>query len=194
MEIIGLTGSIAMGKSTVAGFFRDAGVPVFSADEIVHKLYQQKTTLLAIKNVFPDIIKNGQIDRLELSEIITHNSNELQKLEKIIHPLVRKEEKEFIKVAREQGEKMVVLEIPLLFEINGTDRVDHVIVVSAPLELQRERAMKRPNMSEEKFNVLNARQIPNKQKYADFVIDTGKSLEDTRQQVLCIIDDILKNA
>ncbi|WP_019223057.1 dephospho-CoA kinase [Bartonella rattaustraliani] len=195
MKIIGLTGSIAMGKSTVADFFKQAGLSVFSADEIVHQLYDSQPTLSLIENTFPDVVENGKINRQKLSKILINDHKKLQTLEKIIHPLVRKKEKEFIDTARKKGKKLVVLDIPLLFETKSERRVDFVVVVSAPPTIQKERAMIRPNMSEEKFAFIHAKQMPDEKKRerAHFVIDTGKDLENTRQQVLSVIQSLLKN-
>ncbi|WP_455476092.1 dephospho-CoA kinase [Bartonella sp. B17] len=195
MKIIGLTGSIAMGKSTVADFFKQAGISVFSADEVVHQLYDSEPTLSLIERTFPSVVENGKVNRLKLSKILINDSEKLQILEKIIHPFVRKKEKEFIDTARQQGKKLVVLEIPLLFETNGEDRVDSIIVVSASPAIQRERAMMRLNMNKKKFAFINAKQMPDEKKRerADFIIDTGKDLENTRQQVLSTIENLLKN-
>ncbi|EJF85157.1 dephospho-CoA kinase [Candidatus Bartonella washoeensis] len=195
MKIIGLTGSIAMGKSTVANLFKQADIPVFSADDTVHKLYRSEPTLSLIEHTFPNVVENGKVNRQKLSKILINDSKKLQILEKMIHPLVQEKEKEFIDKAHQKGKKLVVLDIPLLFETKSENRVDTVVVVSAPLEIQKERAMIRPNMSEEKFAFINAKQIPDKKKRerADFVIDTGKDLENTRQQVLDVIKRLLKN-
>ncbi|WP_156850606.1 dephospho-CoA kinase [Bartonella refiksaydamii] len=194
MKIIGLTGSIAMGKSTVADFFKQAGISVFNADEAVHQLYESEPTLSLIARTFPSIIENGKVNRLKLSEILMNNDEKLQTLEKIIHPLVKKKEKEFINIARQKGEKLVVLDIPLLFETNSERRVDSVVVVSAPPEIQKRRAMIRPNMNEKKFTFINTKQMSDERKreHADFIIDTGKDLENTRQQVFCLIKSLLK--
>ncbi|WP_438721646.1 dephospho-CoA kinase [Bartonella rochalimae] len=195
MKIIGLTGSIAMGKSTTAYFFKQAGIPVFSADEVVHQLYSSEPTVSLIESAFPGITENGQVNRLKLSEILVNNSKKLKILEKIIHPLVREKEREFINIARQQKKKLVVLDIPLLFETKSESRVNSIVVVSSPPEIQKARAMSRPNMSEEKFSIINAKQLSDKQKrkYADFVIDTGKDFENTRQQVLRVIKNLLKD-
>ncbi|WP_406604018.1 dephospho-CoA kinase [Bartonella gliris] len=195
MKIIGLTGSIAMGKSTVANFFRQAGIPVFSADEAVHKLYRSEPVLSLIEHTFPDVVENGNVNRVKLSEILINDSEKLRTLEKMIHPLVQEKEKEFIDQARKRGEKLIVLDIPLLFETKSENRVDSVIVVSAPLEIQKERAMIRPNMNEKKFAFINAKQISDEKKRerADFIIDTGKDLKNTRQQVFDVIKTLLKN-
>ncbi|MCZ2157809.1 dephospho-CoA kinase [Bartonella sp. 220] len=195
MKIIGLTGSIAMGKSTVADFFKKAGISVFSADDAVHQLYKNEPTLSLIARTFPNVVENGKVNRRKLSEILIDDNEKLQTLEKIIHPLVQKKEKEFIETARQQGKKLVVLDIPLLFETNGEKRVDSVVVVSAPLAIQKERAMIRPNMNEKKFALIRARQMSDEKKRerADFIIDTGKDLENTRQQVFCVIKKLQEN-
>ncbi|MBB5073745.1 dephospho-CoA kinase [Bartonella callosciuri] len=195
MKIIGLTGSIAMGKSTVADFFKQAGISVFSADEAVNQLYKSEPTLSLIARTFPGVVEYGKVNRLKLSEILINDNKKLQILEKIIHPLVQAKEKEFIATARQQGKKLVVLDIPLLFETNAEKRVDSVVVVSAPLAIQKERAMIRPNMNEKKFAFINAKQMSDKKKRerADFIIDTGKDLKNTRQQVFCVIKNLLKN-
>ncbi|WP_078689274.1 dephospho-CoA kinase [Bartonella schoenbuchensis] len=195
MKIIGLTGSIAMGKSTTARFFEQAGVPVFSADEVVHQLYRSEPVLSLIIRTFPGVVENGQVNRLKLSKVLINNHEKLQTLEKIIHPLVWKKEEEFVNRARQQGKKLIVLDIPLLFETNSENRVDSVIVVSAPSAIQKKRVMNRPNMSEEKFAAISAKQISDEKKRerADFVIDTGKSLDNTRQQVFRIIKNLLKD-
>lgn len=195
MKIIGLTGSIAMGKSTVADFFKQAGISVFSADEAVQKLYKSEPAVSRIERIFPGVVENSEVNRLKLSEILIDDKEKLQTLEKIIHPLVQKKEKEFIDTARHHGEKLVILDIPLLFEKNGENRVDSVIVVSAPPEIQKERVMIRQGMNEKKFAFINARQMPDEKKRerADFIIDTGKDLENTRQQVFDVIKKLLKN-
>lgn len=195
MKIIGLTGSIAMGKSTVADFFKQAGIPVFSADDAVHQLYKSEPAVSLIARVFPSVVEDGEVNRLKLSEILINDHEKLQSLEKIIHPLVQKKEKEFIERAHQQGKKLVVLEIPLLFETNGEKRVDSIVVVSAPRAIQKERAMIRQNMNEGKFAFINTRQMSDKEKRkrADFVIDTGKDLENTREQVFYVIKNLLKN-
>lgn len=195
MKIIGLTGSIAMGKSTVADFFRQAGISVFSADEAVQQLYKSEPALSHIERIFPSVIENGEVNRLKLSEILIDDKKKLQTLEKIIHPLVQEKEKEFIDIARDQGKKLVILDIPLLFETNGENRVDNVIVVSASPEIQKERVMIRQGMNEKKFAFINSQQIPDekKQERADFIIDTGKDLKNTRQQVFDVIKRLLEN-
>ncbi|QEE12998.1 dephospho-CoA kinase [Bartonella krasnovii] len=195
MKVIGLTGSIAMGKSTVADFFKQAGVPVFSADEAVHQLYKSEPVVSLITHMFPNVIEDGKINRLKLSKVLIGDKEKLQTLEKIIHPLVQKKEEEFIETARRQEKELVVLEIPLLFETNGEKRVDSVVVVSATRAIQKARVMIRQDMNEEKFSFIDARQMSDeeKRKRADFIIDTGKDLENTRKQVLYVIKNLLKN-
>ncbi|WP_455480745.1 dephospho-CoA kinase [Bartonella sp. B12(2025)] len=195
MKIIGLTGSIAMGKSTVANFFKQAGISVFSADDAVYKLYKSEPTLSLIAHTFPSVVENGKVNRIKLSEILINDNKKLQTLEKIIHPFVQKKEREFIDRVRQQGKNLVVLDIPLLFETNSEKRVDSVVVVSAPLAIQKERAMIRPNMNEEKFAFINSQQMSDEKKRerADFIIDTGKDLENIRQQVFYVIKSLLKN-
>ncbi|OPB32384.1 dephospho-CoA kinase [Bartonella sp. AR 15-3] len=185
-----------MGKSTAADFFKQAGVPVFSADEAVHKLYSSELTVSLIERAFPGVTENNLVNRMKLSDILVNNSKKLKILEKIIHPLVQKKEEEFINIARQQKKKLVVLDIPLLFETKSENRVNSIVVVSSPPEIQKARAMNRPNMNEEKFSIINTRQVSDKQKRkcADFVINTGKDLEDTRQQVLQVIKSLLKDA
>ncbi|MDD9329869.1 MAG: dephospho-CoA kinase, partial [Bartonella sp.] len=179
-----------------AYFFKQAGIPVFSADEIVHQLYSSEPTVSLIERAFPGVTENGQVNRLKLSEILVNNSKKLKILEKIIHPLVRKKEREFINTARQQKKKLVVLDIPLLFETKSESLVNNIVVVSSPPEIQKVRAMSRLNMSEKKFSIINAKQLSDKKKrkYADFVINTGKDLENTRQQVLQVIKSLLKDA
>ncbi|WP_144753236.1 MULTISPECIES: dephospho-CoA kinase [Bartonella] len=195
MKIIGLTGSIAMGKSTVADFFKQADIPVFNADEAVHQLYKSEPAVSLIAHIFPNVVEDGKVNRLKLSKILINDREKLQILEKIIHPLVQKKEKEFIETARQQEKELVVLEIPLLFETNGEKRVDSIVVVSAPRAIQKARAMIRQDMNEEKFSFIDARQMSDeeKRKRADFIIDTGKDLENTRRQVLYVIKNLLKN-
>ncbi|EJF85408.1 dephospho-CoA kinase [Bartonella rattimassiliensis] len=195
MKIIGLTGSIAMGKSTVADFFKKAGISVFSADEAVQQLYKSEPALSHIEGVFPGVVEDGEVNRLKLSKILINDNEKLQTLEKIIHPLVQEKEREFINTARKQGKKLVILDIPLLFEKKYESHMDSIIVVSAPPEIQKERVMIRQGMNEKKFAFINTQQMSDEKKRerADFIIDTGKNLENTRQQVFDVIKKLLKN-
>ena len=189
MIILGLTGSIGMGKTTTAGFFEEAGVPVYNADRAVHELYESKPVIENLSHIFPDCLTDGRIDRSKLSKTIVKDPSKLAILEKFIHPLVRKKEKDFVKMHRDRGDPLVVLDIPLLFETGPEGRVDKIAVVSAPLEVQRQRVLARSGWDDEKLNRILSRQISDeeKRKRADFVIDTGKSLDDAREQVKHLI-------
>lgn len=184
----GLTGSIGMGKSTTAQMFRDEGISVYDADATVHQLYEGEATPL-IEAAFPNTTSDDKVDRTKLSEYVIGNPENMKKLEAIIHPLVHKKEQVFLKKAESRGEKLVVLDIPLLFETGGTGRVDKIIVVTAPPEVQRERVLAREGMTEEKFEAILARQVPDSEKRekADFLIDTSAGLEQARKSVNQII-------
>ncbi|MBI0000472.1 dephospho-CoA kinase [Bartonella sp. W8122] len=189
MIILGLTGSIGMGKTTTAGFFEEAGVPVYNADRAVHELYESKPVIEDLSRIFPDCLTDGRIDRSKLSKTIVKNPSKLAILEKFIHPLVRKKEKDFVKMHRDRGDPLVVLDIPLLFETGPEGRVDKIAVVSAPTEIQRQRVLARSGWDDEKLDRILSRQISDEEKRrrADFVIDTGKSLDDAREQVKHLI-------
>ncbi|CAM1630657.1 dephospho-CoA kinase [Bartonella apihabitans] len=189
MIILGLTGSIGMGKTTTAGFFEEAGVPVYNADRAVHELYESKPVIEDLSRIFPDCLTDGRIDRSKLSKTIVKNPSKLVLLEKFIHPLVRKKEKDFVKMHRDRGDPLVVLDIPLLFETGPEGRVDKIAVVSAPTEIQRQRVLARSGWDDEKLDRILSRQISDEEKRrrADFVIDTGKSLDDAREQVKHLI-------
>ncbi|AQT43740.1 dephospho-CoA kinase [Bartonella apihabitans] len=189
MIILGLTGSIGMGKTTTAGFFEEAGIPVYNADRAVHELYESKPVIEDLSRIFPDCLTDGRIDRSKLSKTIVKDPSKLAILEKFIHPLVRKKEKDFVKMHRDRGDPLVVLDIPLLFETGPKGRVDKIAVVSAPTEIQRQRVLARSGWDDEKLNRILSRQISDEEKRrrADFVIDTGKSLDDAREQVKHLI-------
>lgn len=188
MILLGLTGSIGMGKSTVAGMFREAGVPAFSADEAVHRLYSGRA-VPAVEAAFPGVVRDGVVDREALTRAVLGNPEALARLESIVHPLVREEESAFIDDARRSGVTVAVLDIPLLYETGGEKRVDRVVVVSAPADIQRKRVLARPGMTSEKLERILARQVPDAEKRAraDFVIDTSGSFDDTHRQVAEII-------
>lgn len=188
----GLTGSIGMGKSTTAQMFRDEGIAVYDADATVHKLYSGEATPL-IEAAFPNTTKDGTVDRTKLSEYVIGKPENMKKLEAIIHPLVHKQEQKFLKQAETRGDKLVVLDIPLLFETGGKNRVDKIIVVTAPAEVQRQRVLARDGMTEEKFEAILARQIPDSEKreQADFVIDTSLGLVVAREQVREIVASLV---
>ncbi|MCA1442200.1 dephospho-CoA kinase [Ensifer sp. IC4062] len=189
MIIVGLTGSIGMGKSTAAEMFREFGVPVNDADEAVHELYRGEA-VASVEAAFPGVVKDGVIDRAELSRQLLAAPQRLGELEQIVHPLVRAKEREFIATHRAAGAPFVVLDIPLLFETKAEGRVDKVVVVTCAPEIQRERVMKRPGMTAEKFAMILARQVPDSEKRAraDHVIDTSDSFDVTRAQIRSVVD------
>jgi dephospho-CoA kinase len=188
MIVLGLTGSIGMGKSTAAGFFADEGAPIYDADQAVHRLYAG-TAAAAIEAAFPGSTVGGAVDRALLSPQVIGDPAALRRLEAIVHPLVRREEAQFLADAEAAGAEVVVLNIPLLFETGGDKRCDAVVVVSAPARMQHERVMSRPDMTEEKFARLLAQQVPDaeKRRRADFVVDSSKDFDSTRAQVRAIL-------
>lgn len=189
MIVIGLTGSIGMGKSTTASFFAERGIPVNDADQVVHDLYQGEA-VPAMSNIFPEAIQNGGVDRSLLSQTLAKNPAKFKELEAVIHPLVRARERRFLEEQRLSGSDIVVLDIPLLFESGGQDRVDVIVVASCSPQIQRQRVLERPGMTAEKFEMILSRQMPDAQKraLADFVVDTGNGYEEARRQVDTIID------
>jgi dephospho-CoA kinase len=189
MFILGLTGSLGMGKSTTAAMFAGEGVPVHDADAAVHKLYEGEA-VKAIAAAFPGTTVGGKVDRDKLGQRVLGDAAAMKKLEQIVHPLVRQAEERFLADAERSGAPIAVLDIPLLFETGAQARCDAVAVVSAPAELQRARAFERPGMTEAKFQAILAKQMPDadKRARADFVVDTGQGFEHARAQVR----DILK--
>lgn len=186
MLILGLTGSIGMGKSTTSKMFQDEGVPVYDSDAAVHALYAAGGAAVApVEAAFPGVVVDGAIDRARLSAAVVGKSEALAKLEAIVHPLVGAHRIGFFEDAKAKGCDIVVLDIPLLFETGGHKKVDKVVVVSAPADVQRERVLARPDMTVEKFEAILARQTPDAEKRAraDFVIDTGQGLDHARAQV-----------
>jgi dephospho-CoA kinase len=183
MMVLGLTGSAAMGKSTVAAMFRAAGVPVFDADRVVHELYAGEAAPL-IEAAFPGTARDGTVDRAALRARVLGDDAAMEKLESIVHPLVRARELAFRERAAKAGMRRIVLDIPLLFETGGEDRVDAVAVVSAPAEVQQARLRER-GLDEAAIAALLARQVPDaeKRRRAHFVIDTGGAMEATRRAV-----------
>jgi dephospho-CoA kinase len=184
MFILGLTGSLGMGKSTTAGFFAEAGVPVHDADAVVHRLYEGKAAA-AIEAAFPGTTAAGKVDRIKLAARVLDDSEALRRLEAIVHPLVREAETRFVADAQARGAKVVVLDIPLLLETASHNRVDAVVVVSAPSDTQRQRVLERPGMTPDKLDALLARQMADseKRRHADFVVDTSRGYEAARAQV-----------
>ena len=183
MFILGLTGSIGMGKSTTAKFFAEEGVPVHDSDAVVHRLYEGEA-VPAIEAAFPDTTANGKVDRDRLSKHLIAHPGDFKKLETLVHPLVRAKEQKFLADAEKRGAKVVVLDIPLLYETAGDARCDAVVVVSAPAEVQRAR-MEERGMSDARFEAIIARQVPDavKREKADFVVDSGQGFEHARAQV-----------
>jgi dephospho-CoA kinase len=188
MLVLGLTGSIAMGKSTTAGLFRAAGVPVHDADAAVHALYGG-AAVAPVEAAFPGVAVDGRIDRERLAARVVGDPAALARLEAVVHPLVRAAEAEFLARAASAGARRVVLDVPLLFETGGETRVDLTVVVTAPAEVQRERAMARPGMTEARLAAILARQMPDaeKRRRAHFLIDTSHGLEAARQAVAGIL-------
>lgn len=191
MLLIGLTGSIGMGKSETAKMFARHGVPVCDSDATVHALYDVGGAAVApVEAAFPGVVVNGRIDRELLSRRVVGEPQALKALEAIVHPLVAQAQRAFLEGAAKAGARMVVLDIPLLFETGGRARVDVVVVVSAPAEIQRERVLQRPGMTAEKLEAILAKQTPDAEKCAraDFVVDTSKGLAHAEAQVVAIID------
>jgi dephospho-CoA kinase len=188
MVVLGLTGSIGMGKSTTARFFAEAGVPVHDADLTVHRLYGGEAAPL-IEAAFPGVTDAHGVDRTKLASRVLGDPGALRRLEEVVHPLVRREEVKFLHEAEEAGAPVAVLDIPLLFETGGNRRVDAVVVVTAPAELQRARAFARPGMTEQKFQSLSAKQMSDaeKRRRADFVVDTSQGFDSAREQVRAIL-------
>ena len=192
MFVIGLTGSIAMGKSTTARLFAEEGVPVHDADAAVHRLYEGEA-VGPIEAAFPGVTRDGKVDRAALGQRVAGDQAALRRLEAIVHPLVRGTETEFLRKAEDSGAKVVVLDIPLLFETGGEKRVDAVVVVSAPAEIQRARLLER-GIGMDRLEALLSRQMPDaeKRKRADFVVDSSQGIEPARAQVRQILAAVAK--
>ena len=188
MLVLGLTGSIGMGKSTTARFFAQEGLPVHDADATVHTLYEGEA-VAPVEAAFPGSTANGKVDREKLSRQVLGKPEAMQRLEAIVHPLVRRAEQRFLAEAEKSGAAIAVLDIPLLFETRGEERCDAVVVVSAPEEMQRARAFERPGMTDEKFAALLAKQVPDSEKRAraDFVVDTSQGFDSAHAQVRAIL-------
>lgn len=188
MIILGLTGSVGMGKSATARLFAEEGAPVHDADAVVHRLYEGEA-VAAIEAAFPGTTSGGRVDRGKLAARVLGHPSALARLEAIVHPMVRAAEEELIGLAKARGDKVVVLDIPLLFETGGEERVDAVVVVTAPAETQRTRVLDRPGMTMEKLEAILAQQIPDaeKRRRADFVVDTSRGFEAAREQVRAIL-------
>jgi dephospho-CoA kinase len=188
MRVLGLTGSLGMGKSTTADFFAEEGVPVHDADAVVHRLYAGEA-VARIEAAFPGTTSEGRVDRARLAERVVGDAAALARLEALIHPLVRREEERFLGDARATGATVAVLDIPLLFETGAEERCDAVVVVTAPAAVQRQRALARPGMSPDKLDALLAKQMPDEEKRqrADFIVDSSQGFDFARAQVRAIL-------
>ncbi len=191
MFVIGLTGSLGMGKSTAARFFAEQGVPVHDADAVVHRLYAGEAAPV-IEAAFPGAMTGGKVDRNRLAALVVDDPAALKRLEAIVHPLVQAAERALLADAEARGEKIAVLDIPLLFETGADQRVDAVVVVSAPAALQQSRVLGRPGMTMDKLDAILSRQMPDaeKRRRADFVVDTSGDFNVTRAQVRAILDAV----
>ena len=190
--MIGLTGSIGMGKSQTAKLFAEQGVPVHDADAVIHRLYAKGGAgVEKIAAAFPGAVKDGAVDRKTLSALVTGDAAKIASLESLVHPLVIEDRDRFLQSA---AGDIVLLDIPLLFETGAQAALDAVVVASAPAEVQRARVLARPGMTEEKFQALHARQLSDAQKrqQAHYVVMTGQGLDHAREQVKMILDDIRK--
>jgi dephospho-CoA kinase len=193
MIVLGLTGSIGMGKSTTATLFAEAGVPVYDADAAVHRLYEGEA-VATIEAAFPGTTANGRVDRDKLSARVVHDSAAIRRLEEIVHPMLGASRQKFLRDAEQSGAPIAVIDVPLLFETGGEKRVDAVVVVTTSAELQRERILARPNMTEEKLAAILARQMPDaeKRKRAHFVVDTSHGLDPVRARIRDILAEAAK--
>jgi dephospho-CoA kinase len=193
MRILGLTGSIGMGKSTTAKLFMEAGVPVYDADAAVHKIYEGEAAP-AIEAAFPGTTVDGRVDRAKLSARVVHDQAAIKQLEQIVHPMLGASRKKFLDEAERSGAPVVVMDIPLLFETGGEKRVDAVVVVSTDAATQRERILARGTMTSEALDGILARQLPDaeKRKRADFVVDTSHGLDPVRAAIRDILAEVVK--
>jgi dephospho-CoA kinase len=193
MIVLGLTGSIGMGKSTTAKLFTEAGVPVYDADATVHKLYEGEAAP-AIEAAFPGTTADGKVDRQKLSARVVHDRAAMKRLEQIVHPMLGASRQKFFRDAERSGAPVVVVDVPLLYETGGEKRVDAVVVVTTSPENQRARIMARGTMTGEALDSILARQLPDaeKRKRADFVVDTSHGLDPVRAQIRDILQQVVK--
>jgi dephospho-CoA kinase len=193
MIVLGLTGSIGMGKSTTADLFREIGIPVYDADATVHRLYEGDAAP-AIEAAFPGSTLGGKVDRVKLSAQVVNDPAAMKQLEQIVHPMLRTHHQKFLDEAEKSGAPIAVVDIPLLFETGGENRVDAVLVVTTTPDIQRERILARANMTLEKLETILARQLPDaeKRRRADFVVDTSHGLDPVRRQIRDILDQAVK--
>jgi dephospho-CoA kinase len=195
MFVLGLTGSIGMGKSATAKMFADEGVPVHDSDAVVHALYEGEATPL-IEAAFPGSTVGGKVDRAKLGAQVIGNAEAMKRLERVVHPLVAQARDRFLAQAKRDGAQIAVLDVPLLYETGGEKNCDAVVVVSAPADLQRARALERPSMTAVKLDAIIAKQMPDEDKRAraDFVVDTSKGFDAARAQVRDILAQVAKMA
>jgi dephospho-CoA kinase len=193
MLILGLTGSIGMGKSTTAKLFVEAGVPVYDADAAVHKIYEGEAAPV-VEAAFPGTTVDGKVDRVRLSARVLNDPAAIKRLEQIVHPMLGASRKKFLDDAERSGAPVAVVDVPLLFETGGEKRVDAVVVVTTTPEAQRERILARDNMTNEKLDAILARQLPDaeKRKRADFVVDTSHGLDPVRAAIRDILAEVVK--
>jgi dephospho-CoA kinase len=193
MIVLGLTGSIAMGKSTTAKLFAEAGAPVYDADATVHLVYEGEA-VPAIEAAFPGSTADGRVDRTKLTAQVVHDPVAIRRLEQIVHPMLRGYHQKFLEDAERSGAPVAVVDVPLLFETGGEDRVDAVVVVTTTPEIQRQRILARDNMTSEKLDAILARQLPDaeKRKCADFVVDTSHGLDPVRSRIRDILAEAAK--
>jgi dephospho-CoA kinase len=193
MIVLGLTGSIGMGKSTTAKLFAEAGVPVYDADATVHRIYQGEAAP-AIEAAFPGTTVDGKVDRVRLSAQVVHDPAAMKRLEQVVHPMLRSYHEKFLHDAEQAGAPVAVIDVPLLYETGGEQRVDAVVVVTTTPEVQRQRILARDNMSSEKLDAILARQLPDaeKRRRADFVVDTADGLDPVRARIRDILDQAVK--
>jgi dephospho-CoA kinase len=191
--VLCLTGSLGMGKSTAAKFFAEEGVPVHDSDAVVHALYEGEATPL-IEQAFPGSTSGGKVDRNKLATMVLNDKAALARLEAIVHPMVTASREKFLANARDNGAKVVVLDVPLLFETSAEHRCDAVVVVSAPAEIQRSRAFQRPGMTDDKLAAILSKQTPDaeKRRRADFVVDSSQSFDHARMQIRNILQKVAK--
>src|ERR1700712_1928118 len=193
MIILGLTGSIGMGKSTTAKLFAEAGVPVYDADATVHKVYEGEAAPI-IEAAFPGTTANGKVNRARLSAKVVHDPAAIKRLEQIVHPMLRAYHQAFLDDAERAGAPVAVVDVPLLFETGGETRVDAVVVVTTTPDIQRERILTPDNMPAEKLAAILARQLPDaeKRKRADFVVDPSHGLDPVRARIRDILVEAVK--
>jgi dephospho-CoA kinase len=193
MLLLGLTGSIGMGKSTTAKLFAEAGVPVYDADATVHLIYEGEA-VPAVEAAFPGSTSGGRVDRTKLSAMVVNNPDAMKRLELLVHPMLRSHQQKFLSDAEKSGAPVAVLDVPLLYETGGEKRVDAVVVVTTTPEIQRERILQRGNMTPDKLEAILARQMPDaeKRRRAEFIVDTGHGLDPVRERIKEILAEVVK--